>query len=43
MIKAYFDNSISDGIVTRNDIINMATLTLADFMKDIIKDILENK
>ena len=34
MIKAYFDNSISDGIVARNDIINMATSTLADFMKD---------
>lgn len=34
MIKAYFDNSIADGIVARNDIINMATSTLADFMKD---------
>ena len=34
MIKAYFDNSISDGIAARNDIINMATSTLADFMKD---------
>lgn len=34
MIKAYFDNSISDGIVARNDIINMATSTLVDFMKD---------
>lgn len=34
MIKAYFDNSIADGIAARNDIINMATSTLADFMKD---------
>lgn len=34
MIKAYFDNSIADGIAARNDIINIATSTLADFMKD---------
>ena len=34
MIKAYFDNSIADGIAARNDIINMETSTLADFMKD---------
>lgn len=34
MIKAYFDNSIADGIAARNDIINMATSTLADFMND---------
>lgn len=34
MIKAYFDKSIADGIAARNDIINMATSTLADFMKD---------
>jgi transcriptional regulator with XRE-family HTH domain len=34
MIKAYFDSSIADGITARNDIINMATSTLADFMKD---------
>lgn len=34
MIKAYFDNSIADGIAARNDIINMTTSTLADFMKD---------
>ncbi len=34
MIRAYFDNSIADGIAARNDIINMATSTLADFMKD---------
>ena len=34
MIKSYFDNSIADGIAARNDIINMATSTLADFMKD---------
>lgn len=34
MIKAYFDNSIADGIKARNDIINMATSTLADFIKD---------
>lgn len=33
-IKSYFDNSIADGIAVRNDIINMATSTLADFMKD---------
>ena len=34
MIKAYFDNNIANGIAARNDIINMATSTLADFMKD---------
>lgn len=34
IIKSYFDNSIADGIVARNDIINMATSTLVDFMKD---------
>ena len=34
LIKAYFDNSIAEGMVARNDIINMATSTLADFMKN---------
>ena len=34
MIRSYFDNSISYGIMARNDIINFATSTLADFAKD---------
>ena len=34
MIKAYFDNSISYGVMARNEIINFATSTLADFSKE---------
>ena len=34
MIRSYFDNSISYGIMARNDIINFATSTLAYFAND---------
>jgi len=34
LIKTYFDNSITAGIMARNAIIDMATATLGDFMKD---------
>ena len=34
MIKSYFDNSISYGIMARNEIINFATSTLAAFARD---------
>jgi transcriptional regulator with XRE-family HTH domain len=34
LVKTYFDNSITAGIMARNAIIDMATATLGDFMKD---------
>lgn len=34
MIKSYFDNSVSYGIMARNEIINFATSTLADFARE---------
>ena len=34
LIKTYFDNSLAAGIMTRNALIDMATATLGDFMKD---------
>ena len=34
LIKTYFDNSLTAGIMTRNALIDMATATLGDFMKD---------
>ena len=34
LIKTYFDNSLSAGIMARNALIDMATATLGDFMKD---------
>ena len=33
LVKAYFDNSIADGIIARNEIIDMATAALGDFVK----------
>jgi len=34
LIKTYFDNSLSAGIMARNALIDMATATLGDYMKD---------
>ena len=34
MIKSYFDNSISYGVMARNELINFPTSTLADFSKE---------
>ena len=34
LMKTYFDNSLTAGIMTRNALIDMATATLGDFVKD---------
>ena len=34
LIKAYFDDSMSVGIMARNDVINMATAAIGDFVKE---------